>query len=306
MFNKTWPHYHDWFLKEGIRARPGYLTCRDKLKQYMPELFPVYEQLVNLVGGGDIEARYLSMYCPPPYMSGCTQLAWTSDRVTLMRNYDYSPKLFEGVMLYSDWLQPVIGISDCNWGLLDGMNAAGLSASLAFGGRKNTGKGFGIPLLMRYILETCDTVAAAIEQLRRVPVHMSYNVTLVDKFATYATVYLSPDRPVVVTKERVGVNHQQAIEWHDYAAFTATQERLDVLKALLADPNQIEETILGAFFRSPVCRDDAEKDYQTLYTTVYRPQELTATLYHLGGTVVQSFSGFVEQETVTGSQNIMV
>ena len=47
----------------------------------------------------------------------------------------------------------VIGTADCLWGLLDGMNDAGLVVSLAFGGRRDNGPGFGIPLVVRYVLE---------------------------------------------------------------------------------------------------------------------------------------------------------
>jgi len=38
-----------------------------------------------------------------------------------------------------------MGMSDCLWGLLDGVNGDGLCASLTFGGRRIVGVGFGIP-----------------------------------------------------------------------------------------------------------------------------------------------------------------
>ena len=60
-------------------------------------------------------------------------------------------------------------MSDCLWGLLDGMNDAGLAVSLTFGGRRALGDGFGIPLVVRYLLETCDDVAEARETLARLP-----------------------------------------------------------------------------------------------------------------------------------------
>ena len=55
----------------------------------------------------------------------------------------------------------VIGMSDCLWGLLDGVNEDGLAISLAFGGRPVVGDGFGVPLVMRYVLQTCSTVDEA-------------------------------------------------------------------------------------------------------------------------------------------------
>ena len=50
----------------------------------------------------------------------------------------------------------MLGMSDCLWGLLDGVNDAGLAVSLTFGGRRDVGDGFAIPLVVRYLLETCD------------------------------------------------------------------------------------------------------------------------------------------------------
>ena len=75
---------------------------------------------------------------------------------------------------------PVLAMSDCGWGAIDGINAAGLSVSLAFGGRTAVGEGFGIPLVLRYSLQTCETTAEAGAVLTRVPSHMSYNVTVLD------------------------------------------------------------------------------------------------------------------------------
>lgn len=297
-FNKTWPYYKEWFLTEGHFARQSYMIGIEKLEYYMPELFPIYNQLTELAGGGDLAARYLSMYCPPPYMTGCTQLAWVRDTVALIRNYDYSPKMFEGVMLYTNWLQPVIGISDCNWGLLDGMNASGLAASLSFGGRKVVGEGFGIPLVMRYILETCADVKSAIEKLKIVPVHMSYNVTLVDSSCDYTTVYLSPDRVPVITKDRIGVNHQQTIEWEEYAAVTATKERMDFLTSCIQNPYNTEASILSYFFHPPLYCNDFEKRFATLYTSVYKPIEKTVALHWHEKSIFQSFTHFIEQKGV--------
>jgi predicted choloylglycine hydrolase len=75
-------------------------------------------------------------------------------------------------------------MSDCLWGLLDGINDAGLAVSVTFGGRAVSGDGFAIPLVLRYVLEVCDSVQDACEILARVPVHASQNVTLFDRSAS--------------------------------------------------------------------------------------------------------------------------
>jgi predicted choloylglycine hydrolase len=143
--------YRHWFLREGDAARPSYPVASGALRQHMPELVPVYESLVDLAGGGDLAARLLSLWCPTPYLTGCSQAVWKGERTLLVRNYDYHPELWDGVMLSSAWTgRRVIGMLDSLWGVLDGINESGLAVSLAFGGRPVVGTGFGMPLILRY------------------------------------------------------------------------------------------------------------------------------------------------------------
>ena len=76
----------------------------------------------------------------------------------------------DGLILHTAWAGGrVIASIDCLWGCLDGMNEAGLAVSLSFGGRRAVGDGFGIPIVLRYVLEFCRTAADAADVLRRVP-----------------------------------------------------------------------------------------------------------------------------------------
>jgi hypothetical protein len=102
----------------------------------------------------------------------------------------------------------VIGTSDCLWGLLDGMNSDGLAVSLTFGGAKVYGPGFGIPLVIRYLLEVAGTVSEALTALRRIPVSMSYNVTLTDRDGCVRTAYLAPGQPMEVRAFPLATNHR--------------------------------------------------------------------------------------------------
>ena len=181
LFHRLWPAYRRWWLAAGELARPSYQESRKALQEHMPEFLPVYDTLTELAGGGDQEARFLSGYCPPPYMAGCSQAVWPGPEPLLVRNYDYSPQAFDAVVLRTQWLgRKVLGTADSMIGALDGVNEDGLAVSLTFGGRRTVGKGFGIPIMLRYVLETCGTVGAAAEVLQRVPCHMAYNVTLLD------------------------------------------------------------------------------------------------------------------------------
>ena len=114
-------------------------------------------------------------------------------------------------------------------GIAGRVNDAGLAVSLTFGGRPQVGQGFGIPLVIRYVLEVCGTAGEAVRVLRRVPVHMSYNVTVLDRTGRWATVYLAPDRPARVTDRAVATNHQGEVEWAPYATAIRSVERQEHL-----------------------------------------------------------------------------
>jgi len=294
-FIRVWPFYKKWFLSEGYLKRPGYMTSVEALEQFMPELMPFYEQLVEQAGGGDLEARFLSMYCPPPYMSGCSQMAVTGMDTALIRNYDYHPRLFDGKLMYTNWLQPVMGMSDCTWGLLDGMNGSGLAASLTFGGRKTTGVGFGIPIIMRYVLETCKNVHEAIEALVRIPVHMSYNVTVIDKSQNFATVYLSPDRAANVVFDPVCTNHQYLVEWEEYGVFANTIARKTFMTEHLLNKDLSLDQKVVSFFAPPLYNNQYEKYFGTLYTAVYNLKKEELTLAWPRKKETMSFDKFEEK-----------
>ena len=266
LFKRYWPTYKQWFLRRGGDKGPDLATARTRLRQYMPELIPAFERLVELTGGDELAARFLACYRPPAYLISCSQAALTrpGHRV-LVRNYDLDPNLNEGLILHSAWNgRKVIATSEFLWGVADGMNDAGLALSLAFGGRKVIGTGFGIPLILRYVLETCSNVAEAIEVLRRVPSHMAYNVTLLDRHGASVTVQVAPDRPAVVVETPIATNHQGTVEWTEHARFTGTREREQVLRQHLADKQTSAHSLIEAFSRRPLYNTDYHKGFGTL------------------------------------------
>ena len=134
----------------------------------------------------------LALWNPPPFLTGCSQAAVLPGGPALIRNYNWDYRLFDAVVARTAYTghRRVLGTLDCLWGLLDGINDAGLAVSLTFGGRPQVGEGFGIPLVIRYVLKVCGTVEEAVRVLCRVPVHMSYNVTILDGSGRWATAYL--------------------------------------------------------------------------------------------------------------------
>src|SRR5439155_21001695 len=128
----------------------------------------------------------------------------------------------------------VLALSHCQRGLLDGMHDDGLAASPTFGGRRALGDGFGIPIVVRYVLETCATVTEAQAALARLPYSLSHNLTLVDREGGFLTAYLSPDREPIFREFPAATNHQGIVEWPEQARATRTIEREQAIIGLLA------------------------------------------------------------------------
>ena len=295
LFAAHWPAYAAWWTREGLAGRATYLESRRALATHMPEILGLYDQLCEAAGGGDIEARFLSYYCPPPYLAGCSQAVWPGDAPLLVRNYDYSPQAFDAVVLKTKWQgRGVIGTSDGLFGLVDGMNDAGLCASLTFGGRRELGDGFGVPLIIRYILQTCSTTPEAVEALRRIPCHMSYNVTVLDNERRLVTAYLAPDRETVITHSPVATNHQERVEWSSHARFTSTVERERFLLQRLTLHPEEQGKFIRAFLKPPLYSIAFSSGFGTLYTAAYRPDLGTLELHWPDRVWPMGFDDFVE------------
>ena len=292
-FTAMWPAYRSWYRKEGEDARPDLATCRTMLDRCMPELVPTFERLVELTGSDPLAARFLSMYGPPGFVVGCSQAAFAGDGgPVLVRNYDYPASRAEGIILSTAWTgRRVIGMSDCLWGLLDGVNDAGLAASLTFGGRPVVGEGFGIPLVMRYVLEVCETVSEACRLVNRIPVHAAQNVTVLDRSGDFATIRLSPDREPEVLTVPVATNHQHQDDWPAYAAAVGSHQRERRLLELLRTPQMTRERLVEAFLAAPLYRIASDRG-GTLYTAVYDPVAGTAEYRWPEARIAESLASF--------------
>jgi predicted choloylglycine hydrolase len=286
-FDATWPAYRAWYLRDGDAARPSYPVVRQALRAHMPELVPAWERIVELAGGGDLAARMLSLYDPPPLVTGCSQAVFDG---MLVRNYDFDPMLLEGVITRTELTRPVIGMSDGIWGLLDGVNDAGLTMSLAFGGRRATARGFAMPLVVRYLLECCETTDGAVSTLARLPVQASYNLTIVDGAGEAVTAHVAPDRPLSVGQALVATNHQHSVEWPEHAEAVRSQERERHMLDLIADGDLGVER----FLEPPLYSTDYDDGFGTLYTAAYRPDTSTAEYRWPGLSWRQSCDAFEE------------
>ncbi len=271
--------YLRWFAGGRDEAPPTRYESESALARFMPELYPTYERLLAIAGGGDEAARLLCLWRPPAYPVACSLASvQTPAGPALVRNYEYDPDLFEGVLLRTRWgRRGVLAMSDCLWGALDGVNDSGLVIALAFGGRPAVGEGFGVPLLVRYVLETCATVGEAIAALSRVPSHMAYNLLVVDTTGATRLVETSPDRAIVVRDASCATNHQSDGVDTPFGRATASRGRLRHLKAAQANAASAG-ALVEAFHRPPIYSTAWAKGWGTLYTAVYDPRRASVEL----------------------------
>lgn len=295
VFGHGWPGWRQWFQKRDRSDSPTLAQSRLALRRHMPEMEPIWERLVEAVGGDEVAARFLTFWNPPRYLVNCSQaVILDGDGPLLIRNYDLDPALNEGTIYKTCWhARNVIGMVEGMAGLADGMNDAGLAVSLTFGGRIEFGTGFGIPLVMRYLLEVCADVEDAVSVLRRLPSHMSYNLTLLDRGGNWATVMLSPDRPPMVNRKRFATNHQIWVEWPRHGRETRTLERAECLERLTDNPITTGLDAVRAFLLPPLFARGYDKGFGTVYTAAYRPLSgLMSLIWPDGTSQTWSFADF--------------
>jgi predicted choloylglycine hydrolase len=294
------PAYAAWYLQHGDDARPSAAEGLQALREHMPELVPVYEAIVREVGIDDpVAARMFTMWKPPGAAIACSQaVLHDAERGSrLARNYDYPAELLDAVILRSTYLErTVIGATDAVWGLCDGMNDRGLAVSLTFGGRASMGEGFGVPIVIRYLLETCDTVEEARAVLARVPCAHTHNLTLADASGGVLTAYLNPDRPPSFRRLPIAVNHQWAVESWDPVLAESTLQREWWLLRLLDDPDVDHERFLGAFLVPPLYSLAHDIGRGTVYTAAYDPAEGDITYVWPTQRLELRFDAFLEGE----------
>ena len=234
----------------------------------------LYEQLCELAGGGDSAGALPEPLRPAglPYRPA-RRRCWQGDEPLLVRNYDYSPRAVRRRAAANALARAaVLGMSDCLSGLLDGINDAGLAVSLTFGGRRVVGDGFGVPIILRYVLETCETVARRPAVLPRVPCHMAYNVTLLDAAGDWATVYLGPDRK----RLRVARDRRDQPPGACRVGHPCGGDRVGRARALAAERTGARATLARGLRRRHSCgrrsiRSPSSAGFGTLYTAVYSP-----------------------------------
>jgi len=262
-----------WYLGQNFDV-PSVAECEAALRDHMPELVPHYERVSTLVGDDPLAHRLLCQYRPPSVVAGCSQAVWLGNGgPALIRNYDFPLGVVTDRFEATSWSgRRVLAKAQRPWGgCLDGMNEDGLVASMTFGGGRATGLGFSIILMLRYVLETCQTVDEAVAALCRIPIAMSHNVMLLDRSGAHATLFLGPNRAPGVSLLLACTNHQEAARSALENDAVGSVERERVLLRLLSEPGMTLADLVERFLEPPLYSRRVRSP--TVYSAVYRPAE---------------------------------
>ena len=218
------PALLDWYLRDGDAARPTYSQARRALQEHMPELFPTWEALTSAAGGGDLAARVLSLYDPPPLLAGCSQAVIDG---ALVRNYDYHPDRIEGDRLQQR--DHAAGARDerlpVGTARRHQRRRAGGRAGVrrAPGARRRLRDHARRPLPAGDVRHGRAGLSPRSRGCRSTRRTTSRSRTRRDA----ATVYVGPDRAARVVVPAVATNHQEHVDWPEHAAATRSVERRD-------------------------------------------------------------------------------
>ena len=174
------------------------------------------------------------------------------------------------------------------------INHSGLTVSLAFGGDPKVGRGFAIPLIVRYVLETCTSVYETKDALRQIPSFMTYSLSILDRTGEYTTASVAPGRKPQFESSKIVTNHQGDIQWPKYARFTRTVERAQFLGRRMKRDSQTAADLLQDFLSPPLYASAWSRGFGTLYTALYRPLNRSLELCWPDTKLSFSTSDFVE------------
>lgn len=260
----------DWWVPAPLDQAQS----RTAVATYLPELLPDYDALCTLRPGDAAAAQFLAQYNLKPWWAGCSQsISRQAGHQTLIRNYDLGLDEFSDTFTREPcgtggWM---LGSSESGWGYLDGVNDRGLAVSITFGGRFVTGDGFSVPMVTRYLLQTCATTAEALAALGRLPFRLAQNFLLLDRNGQSAVAYTSPDRGLVVPERAICCTNQQEDPVPpEQEAFTRTGARLAYLES------RAGAVSFDEMFSERLYNRRYDQHLGTLYTVEYDPVAGTA------------------------------
>ena len=143
------------------------------------------------IAAADVAAFLFSIYCfPVAPRCSCFALR-DGGSVLLARNSDFLTSLapsYDSPFYQLDGVLPFLGITTSFTQIEDGVNRCGLAAGLTMVYPKEVRPGLNAGLLVRYVLEHCQTVEEALAALAELPVSSAQTIVLADASGDLAAV----------------------------------------------------------------------------------------------------------------------
>jgi hypothetical protein len=132
----------------------------------------------------------------------------------------------------------------------------------------------------------------ALDVLARLPVQVSYNLTIADRRGDAVTSCVAPDRRPLRRDGTAATNHPPEVEWPEHARATRSVEREARLLELLEADDDADPA--AAFLEPPLFTTAYADGFGTLYTAAYRPRDAAVEYRWRGARWRQSLDAFEE------------
>jgi predicted choloylglycine hydrolase len=255
-----------------------------KSRELVEDRFPeIMDEIRGISDGAGLDFESLSDFILiHPLMSkapGCTSFAVNQDGSTWVgRNYDMYYWLKKDLEIYftapkGGYLS--LGQTDIMVGREDGVNEKGLYAAL-HGIPSGFVPGVHFWISVRYILDMCRTVEAAVDYLEETQPHCGYQVLLADPSETMAVVEVHPERARVRWPEEnyiVTTNHLNHPEMREYTIMEPPDSwpRYNKCMEMLSKMDTVDEHSIQSILSGHeglVCSYLNKFGVGTLYSTV--------------------------------------
>jgi predicted choloylglycine hydrolase len=260
--------------------------CQKAYEQFFPE---VIDEIRGMAEGAGIPFRDLAafLFCMYsfPFENRCSCFAWKrGESIVFGRNSDFLVRLEKSnasVYYHLDGGFAFVGNTTAAIQMEDGINEHGLAIGLTFTYPTVRRPGMNAGLLVRYLLEKCQTVDESLINLRQLPISSSQILTMIDKTGDMAVVECNCENLVVVRPVEgedfvLATNQFMSPEMLKYRCDLVDDihswERYQVINAALrGNPSGSTgfamELLSGKF--GFTCQYDRSLGFDTVWSTVY-------------------------------------
>jgi len=200
--------------------------CIEQYENYFPEILEEIQGIAdgNAVPVETLHALLMSMYCFE-FENKCTCFAIsTEEEIIFARNSDF---LVELEKLYMNCIYNLKGSYSFNGNttafvqMEDGINEYGLAVGLTFIYPKIRKPGLNAGMLVRYLLEKCQTTKEALDELHKLPIASAQTLTIADRNGDIIIVECNPKKIVIINPSKgqnfvATTNNFNSLEMQEY------------------------------------------------------------------------------------------